>query len=229
MINYLIDALFLLIAIVTIVIFTKRGFIQSLFHYGKTVFAVITAYILGPEVGNFMYNKFVYNSIYNWIDSNVESVFNSVAAKINIDAAIDEIPFIVKQFVTPEKIKDKYGETINNVEISTHEFSDFVAAPFARLVSNFLSYLLVFLIALILLFILSKLLGLLTKLPIIHGLDSFIGFLLGAVAAFVFLSLLTYILSLIIGAFGNILSLERLVSTSYLFGFFSKIHLFDLF
>jgi len=229
MVNYLIDILFLIIAVITIILFTKRGFIQALFDYGKTVMAVIASYIFGPKVGNFLYDKFIYSRIYNWISSKIDTVFNSLSEKINIDSAIDEIPFIVKQFVTPEKIKNRYGETINNVENSAHDLADFVSTSFARVISNFLSYLLVFIIALVLLYILSKLFGVLTKLPIIHGVNSFIGFLLGIVAAFVFLSILTYVLSLIIGVFGNLTLLEKLVSSSYLFGFFSEIHLFDIF
>lgn len=229
MLNYLIDIIFLLIAIITVIVFTKRGFIQAVFDYGKTVIAVIISYAFGPRVGEIIYNKFIYNLIYKWVSNKIDTVFSSLSTKIDIDTAIDEIPFIVKQFVTPENIKERYGETIVNLENSAHEFADFVSTPFAQLISNFLSYLIVFLLALILLFILGKIVNLITKLPIVHGVNAFMGFLLGILAAFVFLSILTYLLSLIIGIFGNILSLEKLASTSYLFGFFSKIHIFDLF
>ena len=229
MLNYLIDIVFLLVAIITVIVFTRRGFIQSLFAYGKTVMAVVISYALGSKVGEIIYNKLIYNWIYKWVSNKIDNVFNSLSAKIDIDNAIDEIPFIVKQFITPEKIKARYGETIINLENSAHEFADFVSSPFAKMISNLLSYLLVFFLALVLLFLLSKIFDLITKLPIVHGVNTFLGFLLGIFAVFVFLSMLTYLLSLIIGVFGNILSLEKLASTSYLFGFFSKINMFKLF
>lgn len=229
MINYIVDIIYLLIAVITIFIFTKRGFIQSLLNHGKFIIAIALSCVFGKKVGALFYNKFFYERIYSWISSKISSVFTSISDKISVDKLTDEIPFIVKQFVTPEKIKEQFGTAVDNAGSTATEIAQYISEPFARLVSNFIAYILVFLLSLVLLFIIGKLFDLITMIPVIHGINKFLGFLLGVFAVFVFLSLLTYVLGLVIGALGNILSLEKLVSTSHLFGFFSKIQLFDLF
>ena len=107
MLNYLIDVIFLLIAIITVIVFTKRGFVQALFDHGKKIMAVIISYVFGPKVGEFIYDKFIYGRIYSWISSKIDAVFNSLHDKISTESAIDEVPFIVKQFVSPQKIRIK--------------------------------------------------------------------------------------------------------------------------
>ena len=229
MLKYLIDILFLIIAIVTVIIFTRRGFVQSLFQYGRTYMAVIIAYVLGPIVGKFIYNNFIYNAIYNWVSERVNSVVHSVTGAIDIDRIIEEIPLVVRKLSNSEKIKAEFGEKIEDFEVTLNELSALASQPFAKLVSNLISYVLVFLLALLFLLIIWKLLDWITTLPVLHGLNAFLGFLFGILAAFILLSSLTYVLSVVISIFGDVLSLEKMSESSYLFGFFDKIRFFILF
>jgi len=228
MLHHIIDILFLIIAITTVIIFAKRGFIQSFFKYSKTLLAVIASYTFAPRLGDFLYERVVYNGIFGWVSEKVDSFVLSVTGKIDIDTILDEVPFIVRQFVSSEKVADKFGQSVNDVREIANEFSAFVSRPFSSLLSNLFAYILVFLLALLLLTIIGKLLDLITKIPVLHGINVFLGLLLGCGAAFLLLSALTYLLSILIGTFGNILYLEELSDSSYLFGFFDRLHLFDL-
>ena len=229
MISYIIDIVFLLVALITIIVFTKRGFIKSILNRGKILFSVILSCIFGKAVGELLYTRFFFERICNWMNSKISTAFASLTGKIDVETLTDELPFVVKHFVSPETIKAKYGTVIYNTQSTALEISEFVSAPIARLISNFVAYILVFVLAIILLFLFGSLLEAITKLPIINGTNKFLGFLLGALAAFVLLSSITYILSLLVGLFGNVIAIEKLTEASYLFGFFRKIHLFNLF
>lgn len=228
MMSYLIDVILLIVSIVIIAVFTKRGFIRSLFNYGKTLLAIAAAYFIGPKVGGLFYNKFVHGLIYNWVYSQFNSVLDSVAQTIDIESIIEALPFVVKKFVSADEIKAKYGETIINAEAFFEEFSDFVSSPFAKLIANLLAYLLVFLVALLLLFVLNKIFDFLTRLPIIHGVNTWLGFALGVIAAFVFLSLITYVFGLVTKIFGDIPQLEKIIENSYLLKLFNRLNLFKV-
>lgn len=68
-----------------------------------------------------------------------------------------------------------------------------------RFLTNGLSFLISFLIGVIVLHILSKVVGLFSKLPVIHGLDRFFGLLVGAFLGLVVVWLLFYFATLIPG------------------------------
>ena len=66
-----------------------------------------------------------------------------------------------------------------------------------RFITNGLSFLISFLIGVIALHLLSKMVGLFSKLPVIHGIDRFFGLLVGALLGIVVVWLLFYFATLI--------------------------------
>ena len=229
MIKYLVDLIYIAFAVITVWVFTKRGFVESVFKYGHSIMAGILTFVFGPMVGEVIYAKFVYNGIHGWVSEKTSLLLHSAADKVDVDAVIEELPFIVKQFLNPDEIKAKFGETITDIEMSAQEFAAAVSEPISGVISNLIAYVIVFLVAVLVLLIFGKLLDLIVQLPILRTVNTALGFIVGIGAAILALSTVTYVLSLIISVFGDVLSLQTLSSTSVLFGFFDKLHLFDLF
>ena len=225
---YIFDIAYLAIALITIIVFAKRGFVESVFKYGKTLFAGIIAYAFGPVISNLVYENYVYNRIFPWVSGKVSALIGSAAEKVDVDALIDNLPFVVKQFVNPEDIKNIYGETLSNIELSAQSFSSSVSEPLSRVISNMIGYVLVFLAAVLVLVIVGKLLSLIFKLPVLKTVNSVLGLLLGIAASFLLLAAITYAVSVVIGFFGDTLSLQTMAESSKLFGLFDKIHFFEL-
>ena len=228
MINYIIDMAYAVIVLITVVVFVKRGFIESVFKYGKTLFAGVIAYAVGPVVSKLIYEKYVYNGIYSWVLGKVNALLGSTVDKVDVDTLSEHLPVIVQQFIRPEDIKSVYGETVTTIEVSAQSFSSSVSVPLSSVISNMIGYVLVFLAAVLLLSICGKLLDFLFKLPVLKTVNSILGLLLGIGAAFLLLSAITYGISVLIGFFGDILSLQTLSENSYMFGFFDKIQFFNL-
>ena len=229
MIKYLVDLIYIALAVITILVFTKRGFVESVFKYGRSIMAGILTFIFGPLVGEVVYAKFVYNGVHGWVSEKLSNFLHSAAEKVDVDAMIEELPFLVKQFLNPDELKAKFGETVTDIEASAQEFAATVAAPLSKAISNLIAYVIVFLIALLVLLIFGKILDLVVQLPILKTINTVLGFIVGIGAAILLLASVTYVLSLIISFFGDILSLQTLSSTSALFGWFDRLHLFDLF
>ena len=229
MAKYLLDLIYVAVAILTVFIFTKRGFVESVFKYGRTLMAGILTFLLGPVVGDIIYEKFVYNSVYGFVSDKMGQIVNSAADKVDVNSIIDGLPLLVKQFLNPSDLEAKFGNTITNIEQSAQEFAGAVSEPISNVISNLIAYIIVFLVSLLILLVFGKLLDLIVKLPILNTINTVLGFILGVGSAFLLLAIITYALSLIIRAFGDILSLQTLSSSSYLFGLFDRLHLFDLF
>lgn len=229
MIKYLVDLVYIALAVITVLVFTKRGFVESVFKYGRSIMAGILTFIFGPVVGEVIYAKFVYNGVHGWVSGKLSQLLHSAADKVDVDAMIEELPFLVKQFLNPDDIKARFGDTITDIELSVQEFAATVAEPLSNAISNLIAYVVVFLAALLLLMIFGKVLNLIVQLPILRTINTVLGFIVGVGAAVLLLASITYVLSLIISVFGDILSLQTLSSTSFLFGLFDKLHLFNLF
>ena len=229
MYSWLIDILFLVIAIVTIRVYTKCGFVKSVFMHGRALVAGILTFTFGPTVSAFIRDKFIYNGVYNWVCAKVNSLIASATGEVDVDGLVESLPFLVRQFVDPATLKEQYGHSLENLEHSAQAFSETVATPVAGILSNLLSYIAVFFVATLVLIVLGFLLDLLTQLPIIHGINCFLGCVLGFFAAFVWLSLLTYVISLAVSLFSSVTALQTVMDGSLLFRYFHEVQLFKLF
>ena len=228
MVKYAVDLVYVIIAVITIVIFTKRGFVESIFRYGRTIVASMISYAVGPFVSSIIYKYFMFDGIYSWVLDKIRIVLHAAEERIDVDSLIEGLPFIVKQLINPDEIKAIYGETMANIEQSALSFSATVSAPLANMLSNMIAYVLVFLVALILLFIFGKILDLIVHLPILRAINSVLGFVVGVGATFLLLAAITYVISFILKLFGDVFSLQMLTGNSHLFKWFDEIHFFDL-
>lgn len=228
--KYAIDALYIVVAVVTVAVFIKRGFIASVFRFGRTITAGIIVYFFGPCVSDIIYEKLVYQGILEWVTDHVEAFLTSAAEAVNIDGMIDSLPFLVKQLIDTEEIKEKYGVASGGFETVAADFAASASEPISSLISNLLAYTAVFFAAMLVLFVLFKLLDGLFKLSVLNAINKTLGALLGIFAAGLLLAALTYILGVLVGVLGSTSMLNQLVETSRFFRIFhNEISLYELF
>lgn len=228
--RFVIDALYVILAVVTVIVFTKRGFIDSVFRFGRTIAAGILAYFFGPRLSDFIYEKLIYRGILGLVTEKIEAFLMSTAEAINIEGMIDALPFLVKQLIDADAIKEKYGVTEGNFEEIAADFAASVSQPISSLLSNLIAYVAVFFVALLLLWIVFKILDGLFKLPGLNAINKVLGAILGVIAAGLLLAALTYVLGVLVGVFGSTSMLNQLVEASTFFRVFNnEISIFDLF
>ena len=227
--EYAVDLLYMILAVVTVAIFTKRGFIESVFRFGRSITAGVICYFAGPHVSKLIYDKLIYRGIVDFVSEKVEQFLINAVGSVDVQSLIDGLPFFVKQLVDRESMEAKYGNAVGNFEAVAHDFAETVSQPLASLLSNLIAYVLVFLASMLLLFILFKVLDGIFKLPILNAINKTLGFIFGVLATCLLLAAITFLLGVLVGILGSTSTLKQLIEMSHLFRFFNNLSIFDLF
>jgi hypothetical protein len=162
--NHIVDIIYIIIGVITIISFARKGFVKAFFEHGRPFLAGVTAYKLGPILGKYFFDKYIFGGVTGWVSSKIETVIHIMTDKIDPEAIIDATPFIVRQFINTGKVQNDLQSMVENADASAYELSSVIATPFSKLLSNFLAYMIVFLVALVVFTLVGKLFDLIAKL-----------------------------------------------------------------
>lgn len=153
------------------------GFIKTVFSIFSVIVAIVITIIIAPIVSKELQKN----------DSIMKTLTKQVAKTISIDekniSKIDAIE-IIEKLVLPKSIKEDLIEN-NNPEmyqsLFVNDFSEYISSYLAVIIINATTFFGVFLIVWIALIILSYILDLISKLPVINGLNKTAGLLVGVI------------------------------------------------
>ncbi len=180
MIGYLIVAAIAIILIGFTAYGARRGIIYVVFSLGATIIAMFTVSYISPHVTNFLIE---HTSLYETIYGKVEGILDEENGRRDTTTAEGQeetinayaLPDTVKSLL----IKNNQPEVYDKYLVSA--FEDYSAAYLTRFILNVISYVITFLLVMLVLKILIHSLNLLDRLPLLHGMNH----LAGAVAGFV--------------------------------------------
>lgn len=177
----IIDLIAILVIISSVLIGAKRGFVKSVFSFGSLIISLLLALTLYPMVtdcleGSFV-DDFVHQSAYSLFDA--QTTNENAVVETDANSAL------------PEGLKAIINKTITDAAETTKEV---LAETVASLALKILGILIVFILSKILLWIISLIFDLVSKLPIIRTLNKLMG---GAVGAFYGILILYVILALL--------------------------------
>lgn len=177
--------LIIAIAAVCIGLGWRVGFIKSVFHLCSFIVAMIVASIIGPVVSNVLVEQkaimgpvtdHVYDTLKLEKLDDVESAAKSDIQKL-------EIPDAIKKQLVKHNTKKNYEKV--NAEVA----SEYISKTIAAIIIRCATYVVVFLCALIALYIISNVLNFVSKLPILNSINQAAGAGIGAVEAVVIIAL----------------------------------------
>lgn len=194
----------------------SRGFIKTVFTLFSTIIALILTMWISPVISKEVQKNdkimgFATEKVSKMIDFG--DVGNKISDQLNV---IDKLPLpkVMKNALIENNTKDVY------VAMTVDNFEDYVSNSISRIIINAAVFLLIMLIILIALAVLCEALNIISKLPIINGLNKtaglFAGLLHGIVIIWIGCIVLTMISSTALGR--NIFSLINttpLLSTIY--------------
>jgi len=161
-----------------------RGFIRSILGFVNFILAIFLTNMLYPHVGRFLRS----------IDGFFDALSTAIRDAMGLDAAIynaaveaggrvAEVQFI-QDLPLPafflEALIENNNAAIRNA-IGAIGFADYVAGFLAGIVINIISMILVFIVVFLGLTILTRMLNLITKLPVINTLNKVLGGAVGAI------------------------------------------------
>ena len=176
--NFL-DILVIATMALCIIIGAWRGFVRTVLGFANFVLAVFLTNMLYPHVGRFL----------RGIDGFFSATSTSIRTVMGLDAAIyaesraAEME-IINALPLPAVFRDALIENNNPIiyqALGATGLADFISGFLAGIVINIISMVIVFVVIFSGLMVLTRVLNILTKLPVINSLNKLLGAALGAV------------------------------------------------
>jgi len=187
--GYILDFLLVLIFVASVIDGTRRGFFKSLMSLITGVLALLLAFTLTPTMSAYVSDNFVLDGM----TEGIESTFYSIARTEDEDGEEEydlEVLSESNQFIdmmdevgVSEKQIDEVLERDNvDAKAQISRFARMVAEPMAKAVSDIISFIIIFVVSLIVLKILTIVVGLIFKLPVLKSFDRILGVVFGVLS-----------------------------------------------
>ncbi|HEX3076795.1 MAG TPA: CvpA family protein, partial [Lachnospiraceae bacterium] len=170
---------FVVIAIIVAFALKGRndGFIKTIFSIFSIVVAIVVASVFSPYVSKTLRSN---EKFYNYINEKVADVIHLEDKE---DETVSEQVDAIDRLSLPESIKKSLVENKNNSEVykalHVDDFNEYVVGYVSTLVINAIAFIGTLVVANIALFLLANALNIISKLPIINGLNKTAGLLVG--------------------------------------------------
>ena len=192
-IGLLIDIIFALTAIIIIVVSTRRGFIRNIMRVVSFVLSIIIAATFCTTVAGIISSR--------WLDSKVSGIVGEQIASLSqkeggesydlerlFDTEQSDFMKLLQRFgADVDQIAEDYGAITAGTEETVRELSERISHSITDVLSRVLAFLGLFLASILVLSLISWLLGLVARLPVLKQLNGFLGFLCGVILAAGFL------------------------------------------
>lgn len=225
----ILDVIFILIFLISIIITAKKGFLNSIIGVAAFALSLVVAISISSPISDFVYNNFVREAAYESAATVIENAITDTEASAveKLDAFYDSLPDFVENFVKTEGISSEEiienfsGEALDTASITDSLFETVVDPALTTL----LNYILTILFAIVLSLLaklLSKLITSMIKGNIIGKANATLGGVLGAISGAFIVVIIYLILTLLANNF-SIAPLTEGISSSYLCDVLSNI------
>lgn len=222
--SYILDAIIVLIIVITVVLSAKKGFVCTLIEVIGFIAAIVIAISLSSPISNFIYQS----AIEPVVVKTVENVATETASGASdaVDAVWEKMPKFITESnffgLSKESISQQVvGETTSGaMEIADSISNSFVKPTATKLLSGLISVILV-VILLFVVKILAKALNKLFSFSIIGDINKTLGGVLGLIKGLAFAVVFCMIITLIISFTKNgfLIFTYDTINASYLFKF----------
>lgn len=187
--GFLIDILILAVFLITVGVFTYKGFAKSVMGFAIILASFIFAKLFGGIVGGWIDSSFMFDSVKGAIHSVLVNTIGEAVGSIDGEALFEKIPEAVRNILDlagadVESLKEAIVSMGSNAGDELAEISAKIAAPISAFISEIIGYVGLFIIGIIGFKLLSYLLIGILELPVLRTLNHFAGMLMGIVAGF---------------------------------------------
>lgn len=180
----------------------RKGFLRAALTTFSFVIVIALSTAFTTPVSNFLENTFVGNKVENSVSNFVESKVEDFIGEDGGSISESEEDTFLESLPLPSFIQNNL-KTSNTLEeyaqLQVKSFEEYTTAKFTEIIISAIAYVLVMIIAWILIRLILKFAGFINKIPIIGGLNRFLGALLGFLEGL----LILWALGLVIIAFSS--------------------------
>lgn len=184
----------------------KVGFIKTIFSIFSIIIAIVVSSALSPYVSKALRTN---EKFYNYINERVEDVIN-LKVEDKDKTTVSEQADAISKLSLPESIKKNLLENKNNSEVykalHVETFKEYVNGYITTIAINAIAFIITYVIVTILLFAVCIALNIISKLPIINGLNKTAGLLVGLFEGL----LVIWMLCIVLTAFSSTQTAQKL-------------------
>ena len=184
----------------------KVGFIKTIFSIFSIIIAIVVSSALSPYVSKALRTN---DKFYNYINERVEDVIN-LKVEDKDKTTVSEQAEAISKLSLPESIKKNLLENKNNSEVykalHVDTFKEYVNGYITTIAINAIAFIITYLVVTILLFAVCVALNIISKLPIINGLNKTAGLLVGLFEGL----LVIWMLCIVLTAFSSTETAQKL-------------------
>lgn len=233
------DIVLLAVFLLTVIVHTRKGFVESLLHTLSAVISAVCAVLFGPQLGAVLQANVFGERFVDKIYGIIEPMFSFVQDKVDLSAFLAEsqsesnefLDLISRMGVSIDELIQSFGTISLGTQEDIRNLARSIAAPVSETISKICGYALVFVGVLLALWILRLILKGVVKLPVLKQTNRLLGTVLGIVCGFVYVWFICIVLGGILeyGLFADAAgTFGEAINGSFLYRFFSKLSLIDL-
>ena len=234
--NLILDAVVLCVALLAIILGTKRGFIKSVMGVCTLIAALFVAYAFSPPLAAYIESRPFIHSVSESITDTIKSLSANTEGTYDLEKLFADMPDAFTQIVDrykadPEELKQSVVPSADAVWGAVGALAEMIAVPVVGAASGVLTFLALFVAAVIALKLFTLLLDLIFRLPVLKTANAMLGFLFGVVAAAVWAWVLSSLAVPLVGAMSSIspdLFRESVVENTVIIKFFSSLDITQL-
>ncbi len=173
----------------------KKGIVRIVFSIGSLIIAIVLASVLTPYINQYLrYNTNVYTNIeekcIELLNKPDEQDGKNVAGEVGSASTSEEnttgeqtqqteVQSILEEQQLPTSLKDSIEKMSLSVEEQAKSAQTAVAGSIADMAMSAICFVVTLIVIRLVLIILSRVLNIITKLPVIHGINQFAGLTFG--------------------------------------------------
>ena len=226
--NFIVDAIIIALIVVVIVRSSKKGFVSSLVDTFAMIIATIVSYMFTPEVSQFVYDSFIKNSVSKGFEKVLDDMNTNAAVADKVDAMIASLP------EGAVNLADRLGiinlnsigagihmpGVVDNNQLITTVLNDF-AYNVMITITKVVVFFILFVLATLVLRMVSKFLENINKIPLIGKLNSTLGGVLGVAKALIIILVVCTVMYFIVSSSDNV-DLVGAISDSKIYNFVTE-------
>lgn len=227
------DIVAVAIAVLIIVIGTKKGFFKSLMSLISGIASIFIAYTFTPTLSEVLKAKFFLPKFAASVSGNLASIAETgnsydVSKLLGTDALNS---FVDRYGADTDAVNGLITSIKDTSRTAVDKVSECVTDKIAGTISSLVSFVILLVASILILKLLTYVIGFVFKLPVLHALDKTLGIVFGVVSALIFVLLF----SVLMYHTGNILVSvipdtfkSNIVDSSFIIKYFAKLDILSL-
>lgn len=198
-IQYGIDALLVILLILTVIISARKGFVKCVISLVCVIAAMLAAFEFSEPAAEWCYDNIVSDIVVSKVEESIDKGYDSQSVALTVGEIIDTVPdFIGVQLVKLGIDINVLSENITKLQLSTEDtakkISDEIIRPGIIVLLNLILYLVIFILVRLILGFFSRILIKIADLPVLKQTNKTLGALIGIIKGFSLIVTLSFVL-----------------------------------